>query len=307
MQAARLQLSISGIIIGGIERIADQRIDRIETLNNSNKKEVLIHDIRTAIKQFRALWRLLRPVIPLEVYERNNTDLRSAGRRLSATRDLEASRSTVVKLLKQKKSLKDRSRLETVLKGLIIQKNFQPIPENGGELNKAIGVLKESRNNFSSLSLDKDGWIALEPGLRETYGRARTEMKRAHKTQDDEYLHSWRKISKYLWYQLQFLEQIRPDGLEKIVRNLKKLGQQLGNYHDNATLINRLSTTPDFFGGNKVVDPVIDLLYENNEMIKRASFKTGKKIFSNKPKEFRPVRMEDEKNHKDTKNTKARK
>ncbi|MEW6737430.1 MAG: CHAD domain-containing protein [Acidobacteriota bacterium] len=87
-------LSISEVIIAGLKRVADERIANIESNFNLDKEE-LIHNVRTAIKQFRALWRLIQPVISEEIYNRNNIALRDAGRRLSATRDIAVARSFI--------------------------------------------------------------------------------------------------------------------------------------------------------------------------------------------------------------------
>jgi CHAD domain-containing protein len=285
MQAVR-RISISEIIIIGLKRVADERINRIESLFNKDGEEALTHEARVAIKQFRALWRLLRPVIPNEVYRQNNSDLRDAGRGLSIARDIVVARNSVEELLKESSSVKDRSRLESILEGLAEQESLGSMPENRKGLIRAIGILRESRDNFARLKLRKEGWEGVAQGLKKAYRRARNEMKLACSSPEDRCLHNWRKESKYLWFQLQFFELIRPCRLQKTVKRLKGLSQKLGDYHDRVILIDRLCADKNLFGGDTVAEPVIESLNKQKERLKRESFRLGKAIFSDRPKDF---------------------
>ncbi|MEW6737431.1 MAG: CHAD domain-containing protein [Acidobacteriota bacterium] len=173
-------------------------------------------------------------------------------------------------MLKETSSIKAQARFEVILKELAWQESLQPSSDKNEEPAKAKDILKETRNNFTKLKLQNEGWGILAPGLKETYGKARKDMKRAIKNRDDKYLHNWRRVSKYLWYQLQFIEQIRSNGIDKIIKRLRQLGQKLGSYHDYVMLVDRLNANPEIFGGNEIVDPVTEVLNVRKEKLKKA-------------------------------------
>ncbi|MEW6736488.1 MAG: CHAD domain-containing protein [Acidobacteriota bacterium] len=293
MQSTYGPISISEIIIAGFKMIADERIANIESYPNVDKEE-LTHKVRITIKQFRALLRLIRPIISAEIYDQNNINLRDAGRRLSAIRDIVIARNLIKELLEEVSSIQNQDRLEVILKELARQASSQLSFDKSEVLANTIIVLKETRNYFTKLNLQKEGWDILLQGLKGTYDRARKIMKQANNSHNDKYSHNWRKVSKDLWYQLQYIELVKSNGLAVIIKRLKQLNKNLGRYHDYVVLIDRLRAHREIFGGNNIVDPVIEILNDRKERLRRVSFKVGKKIFSIKPNKFLSVILTDE-------------
>src|SRR5262245_53924237 len=95
--AYRLKLSES--LTRGVRRIALDQLDLAEQrLKDKSDPVAAVHEARKSLKRTRALLRLIRPALGESVYRRENGQLRDAGRLLSASRDRDVMRETVVKL-----------------------------------------------------------------------------------------------------------------------------------------------------------------------------------------------------------------
>ena len=106
------------------------------------------------------------------------------------------------------------------------------------QVRKAIGA---ARSRMARWSIGDHGWSVLGPGLRRIYkaGRAAFAMARADPSVEN--LHEWRKQSKYLRHQLEFLEPLSPQVFRRLVKHGRALTDRLGDDHDLAVLRQRLS------------------------------------------------------------------
>lgn len=293
MSVALNQAPISHLIIDELIKIADERINEIETQLNSDSND-LLRVVRITVKQFRAFWRFLHPAIADELYDHNNITLRDASRSLSTKRDIVAAHNIVEQLLKDlSKDLSDENpaqlihlKLAAVLAILYQDKHLTVTQINRSEINEAIDVLKASRDAFANLKLAREGWDLLAPGLASTYTKGRKALKEARKEGHDEAFHDWRKSTKYLRFQLQLIAQFSPQDLNKTLKRLKHLAQYLGKVQDYVVLMAKLNADPDRFQGHETIDPVLALLTEQKNHFIKEAVKLGKKVFDDAEEDF---------------------
>lgn len=111
-------------------------------------------------------------------------------------------------------------------------------------------------------------------------------MKAAIRTGEDRAYHRWRIRAKHLYYELQFLEQIWPNQLHRMVSRLSKLQDRLGLDHDLTVLRAELTETPDAFGGKESVQRIVSCLDRQTNKLRRTAEPLGRKIWQQKPGRF---------------------
>ena len=88
----------------------------------------------------------------------------------------------------------------------------------------------------SELGHEDAGWSLIGPGLRKTYKRGRRGMQEAYSEPSVAAFHEWRKRAKYLRYQLRLVRRGWPRVLKATHKEVKGLGDLLGDDHDLAVL-----------------------------------------------------------------------
>jgi CHAD domain-containing protein len=129
-------------------------------------------------------------------------------------------------------------------------------------------------------------WKAIRPGLREVYRQCRRRMRTALSQGDDEAFHKWRIRVKNLFYELQTLQPVWPERLEKMVAGLRQLETEIGADHDIVVLKRSLRKTPDAFGGAETVAQVVGPLDEKSRKLRREVEPLGKAIFDQTSRRF---------------------
>src|SRR6185437_16105601 len=97
-------------------------------------------------------------------------------------------------------------------------------------------ALREIRAHASQWHLRKQGWSVLGCGLKRIYGNGRRALRAAASTDAAEDFHEWRKQTKYLCHQLEFLAPMWPGALSELADELHKLSDELGDEHDLTVL-----------------------------------------------------------------------
>ena len=249
--------------------------------------EELIHVFRITLKRQRAFWRLLSPVIPHEVFRRENARLRFAKRRLAAGRDEAAALKTMRKITLNARGGKA---VDFSLKALSVLRRRMLRSRNREQALLAFtqvqSDLKTTLKRFEALSPTPRGMRLFEPGLAIAYRKAR-QTARITTNSGEEKFHHWRKRVKDLWYQLAAMHSIWPGlPLEKLLYRLDVLQELLGDEHDLALLKDALNRMPGRFGGSNSVKPVIKTI--DFELVSKRSkaVRLGKKILGQKPGVF---------------------
>jgi CHAD domain-containing protein len=252
----------------GIRRIAHGRIDHaVDALSDATEEGV--HEARKDMKKLRALLRLVRGEVGEKVFRREAGTFRDAARELSGVRDADVMLATL-------SDLEGRYGAET---GPIRQAlEAHRLRTAGGGRHQAakvaIAVLTEARGRVDDWPLERDGFEALEGGLKRTYRRGRRDWRAAVKDPSTENLHEWRKRVKDLWYHCSILQETWKPVMKALADEAHELSDRLGDDHDLAVLL-------DF--GAESLEP---LVATRRAELQEEAFAYGTRLYADKPKAF---------------------
>jgi len=217
----------------GLRRIATEQLDLAlgEVGDPKRDRHVAIHEARKACKRLRGLLRLARTGLGDQVYRRENVALRDAARRLSGLRDAEALLETYDRLDERFKDEIDRRRLVPVRRALAARRMALGEDELETRVAAFCDDLEEVRGRLSSWPL-ADDFDVLSGGLKRTYKRGRKAMQVAYDDPSSERFHDWRKRVKYHRYHLELLAPLWPRQVKGRRKEVKALGDLLGEEHD---------------------------------------------------------------------------
>jgi hypothetical protein len=105
-----------------------------------------------------------------------------------------------------------------------------------GAAGEVIAVLEEARDRVGEWPVERDGFEALEGGLRRIYRRGRRAWRAVEDEPTTENLHEWRKRGKDHWYHLTLLRDSWPAVLGTTADEAHALSDRLGEDHDLAVL-----------------------------------------------------------------------
>jgi CHAD domain-containing protein len=252
----------------GIRRIARGRIDHaLDALKDPTEEAV--HDARKDTKKLRALLRLVRGEIGEDVYGRENACFRDAAGELAGVRDADVMLATLA-------DLEERYGAETgtIRQGLEAHRIRTSAGSRHQAAAAAIGMLEEARVRVSRWPLERDGFEALEDGLRRTYRRGRRDWQAALSEPSTERLHEWRKRVKDLWYHCTLLEETWTPVMSALADEAHEASDRLGDDHDLVLLLE--------WGA----EPLESLIAERRRELQDEAFAYGARLYADKPKVF---------------------
>lgn len=238
-----------------------------------------VHEVRKSAKKLRGLIGLVRPVFPHARAE--NAALRDAARQIAALRDAEVMCRTFEGLADV---LPDEAQ-GPLRAALDARKEAVAPPET---LTAAAQAVKAE---FEELQKRCRGWkirgkdfAALEPGLAETWAKARKGVRRARKACGDESLpaapfHSWRRRVKQHWYQARLLQPIWPEIMDPHVAQADALGELLGAHNDLDVLLTTLSDDPAL-AGNPALESLETVVIERRRALAAEAVALGGRLFA---------------------------
>jgi len=267
-----------------IRRIARERLDRAERVLNSldeadaGEIEEAVHVVRKRCKEVRALARLVRPSLG-DNYASFNTTVRDAAELLSPIRDAHAVLATFDDL-RDRQGRDDDAQMSDVREhqATVADAATRDIREGDPRISEARVLLGDARKQVEQWKVGK-GFAVLRPGIEQSYGRGRRARQRATKKPTDERMHEWRKSVKTLWYHLRLLKRSAPSVLEPLVAQFDDLSEALGDDHDLAILIERLSAHPKRFGGKKATRHAIGLARAQQHDLRRRAIRLSATLY----------------------------
>ena len=245
-----------------------------------------IHAARKAIKKERALLRLGRGALGGEERRRLNRELRSIGQGLSGLRDSEVMVQTLEKLTVRFAGQLPEATFSEVRELLDRDRRAQHDGAAGGEaISAAAAHLEDLRGRVDELTLDSDGWPAIDGGLMRTYRDGRRAMREASRTRTLEALHDWRKRVKDLWYELRLLAPVCGPAFQGAAAEAGELADILGDDHDlgmlRQTLLGR-ATEPGVD-----LEALIGLIDYRREQLQTQAVLIGERLYAERPGAFR--------------------
>ncbi|WP_373059031.1 CHAD domain-containing protein [Zunongwangia sp. H14] len=269
-----------------ISRIASEEIEFcIASLKNTNLHEA-VHEIRKSLKKLRALARLFRDELGEKKYKEINIFFRDLGQELSPIRDLTAHMETIgilqerygdhiyVKFFNSivQELEKERDSLEKELK----EKKFF----SEYILDQFTGAQEE----FTEWPVKSTDLAVVLPGLKLTYERGMDALEEAYAQPDAANFHEWRKRAKYLWHQLQLMEQLWPQFFKTWADEVHKLADFLGDDHDLMILHEKLNSPEIQLKDEKQMEMLHALIKEYSEHLRAEAELQGSLVYAEKPK-----------------------
>ncbi len=273
----------------GIRRIATEEIaSAVERLSKpaSHGRAEAIHEARKSIKKVRGILKLMRPELDA-AYRRENARLRDIGRRLSDFRDADAIIETFDSVVGKYKQKLQSNTLAAIRRGLSRDKREKEKSENVARvMAQSASGLRGLLRSVRSWPLQKDGFTALAPGLKQTYRDGREVMRAAARTDRPEDYHEWRKRAKDHWYHVRLMESLWTEVMQAREAGLHDLETWLGDDHNLVVLCDRLRKDPDRYGGEGDVQLFTTLAHEQQNELRAKAKSLGERVYEQKPKLF---------------------
>jgi CHAD domain-containing protein len=289
----RFRLCEGERVPGGLRRIACGQLDMaIERLEGHTDEQLgtAVHETRKSLKRLRATVRLARDELGDEVYRRENSAFRDAGRRLAGARDSRV-------LLETLDALADRyldgvpGRFQRFRRTLVGQHGAaQRQLREGAAVAEVRSELRAARTRVRDWHLERGGLDAVAPGFERIYRRGRRAYRGACREPSTENLHELRKRTKDLWYAAQIVRPASPKKMKRIAQRAHELSNLIGEDHDLAILGQRAGERRDRFPGETAVGELARLVEERRDELRREAMDIGSRLFGKKPRKLvRPL------------------
>ncbi|WP_462323064.1 CHAD domain-containing protein [Halochromatium sp.] len=275
-----------------IRRIATDLLDhalaQIDSAEDAPHEAV--HEVRKDCKKLRGLLRLVRPAAP-ELYEQENAAFRDAAASLSVLRDAEAAIETFDALIDHFRDNLDPDALALLRQRLEDHKasvaaGSEPLGDQLALTRAALVAARERVPDwgFPSEAADDAGWALIGPGLRKTYKRGYRAMHAAYAEPSVTAFHEWRKRAKYLRYQLRLVRAGWPRVLKAMHREVKDLGDLLGDDHDLAVLEQIIEEAGELNPTHDDEQILLALAAQRSAQLRKAAYWLGWRLYAEKPK-----------------------
>lgn len=263
-----------------VQRVCHERVTVALDCLRRPGRPAAVHGARKEIKKLRAIFRLVRGEISHGTYHKGVKALRSAARCLAATRDARVILKAFEKLAG--KTARQFANIESALKKHSLREARKFRKDDSVEL--AERMLRKAGKRVDGLKIDETGWAAIEPGLRQSYQRARQAFRLAGKRAAPENFHEWRRHVKDLWYYFCLLHPIYPAATRASADDLELLAEQLGDDHDLFLLrefvIEHCAAHP------AEVKNLNRLIIAHQKKLRAAALKQGAQLYAETPVEF---------------------
>jgi excisionase family DNA binding protein len=158
--------------------------------------------------------------------------------------------------------------------------------ENQTTISAIVETMEEARLQIENLPILHQDFSAFRGGIQRTYSRGRRGLRCAYAKPRSDHFHEWRKRVKYLWYQLEILEDLWPNVLSQLAEELHTLSEYLGDDHDLAVLRSTiLDTSADFKNENELL-LLVQLIDHERLGLEALARPLGERLYFDPPKVF---------------------
>ncbi len=272
----------------GIRRVVHGRIAKVlEALevDIDADRAGAIHSARKDLKKIRAVLRLAREELGDDLFRAESRRYRAAGRALSGSRDAEVKVQTLAALedhFGKRGPSASAGGWRRLLEAERDAAERRASSADSGALGEAIGAVSAGQEAIDSWPLEGGSWGLIGAGLRRSYSRGRTAMRRVAADPDPELVHDWRKRSKDLWYQLRLIRRAWPEVLGETVESTHHLADLLGDHHDLTVLAADLESRASV--GSK--PQLAELIRRRQAELLDEALELGERLYAEKPKAF---------------------
>ena len=267
----------------GIQRIVCDQIESAikASKTQQNGKGSPVHETRKHLKKARAALRLVHGEISHGLWKREDKCLRKVGQLISEVRDAEV-RLQTVRQLREFARGKKRSFQETEeLLAFELDSFLAAFSEWPDEAKQQ---LTQTLDRVRHWPLGDLRCEQVRGCVQKTYKRGRQTLKAAIDKPNIERLHTFRKRTKELWYQLRILRPLHPGVFKELNDELKTIGEYLGQVHDLTFVAERLSSIGT---ARKKADRILNALIDSREKdLESTAIALGERFYAERPRQF---------------------
>jgi CHAD domain-containing protein len=274
--------------IHGLRRIAEGRAkDAVDQLRHESDQDsaAAVHEARKDLKKLRSVLRLLRDELGDDVYRRENTRFRDAGRLLAGARDAEVKLETLQSLIARSDGRLSEQPLAPLATALEQDRQRESRLDDDGVLERAVAEIEAGEAAVADWPLEADDWSLIEPGLERAYRRGRNRFADVRTEASEEAVHEWRKRAKDLWYQLRIVRNAWPDVLSETADQAHELSDLLGDHHDLAVLRDDALERRQLLADGEL-EHLLAAVSERQDELAGEAIALGRRLYAEKPKAF---------------------
>lgn len=274
-----------------IRRIAVECVDVIEQhlTDETGDRDEAVHAARKSCKRMRAVLRLVRDEIGTAVYRQENICFRDVSRLLSTVRDSYVLVKTLDAVDTQFPNQLSAPAM-TAIRGKLMDRYLETQHQFWAQdtvIEDVLQQMQQARPRIEALPIHKEGFDTVARSLRRVYRRGRVAMLAAyHGDAGSHVFHEWRKRVKYLWHQMEILQNVWAPLILDLAGQLHTLSDYLGDDHDLAELRRVLLRNPDIFGTEQELALLLDLIERRRRELETAAYPLGQRIFAEPPRAF---------------------
>ncbi len=302
------QLQAGESLANGIRRIALERIDTAlsQLTNPAFNRDEAIHEARKTCKRLRAVLRLIRDEVGYIVYRRENVRIRDASRLLSPARDSAVMIKTVDTLVTRFQDIETikidaGNSVVPVVDFLPLQPNtFANLREKlvkrhhvhsrqeveTDAVPNFIAAMRKTRLQVADWPIRRESFDTISGGLHRVYRRGYLGLSKASQHNTPEMLHDWRKRVKYLYYQLELIQLIKPAKLGQLAEMLHLLSDYLGDDHDLAELQRLILSQPMLLANEEKQRWLLSMIAYRRIEYQMLAWPLGQRLYAEQPQTF---------------------
>lgn len=274
----------------GVTRMAREQIDAALNYLQAPPEELdtAVHESRKCLKKLRGLLRLVRKEIGKDVFQRENTCFRDAGRLLSEVRDSAVRIETLDNLLADYSSVVEENAYDQMRQTLVIFYNAtrQRVIVEEFAPGRASRMITNARRRVETWPVSRHEFAAVSGGLQKVYKRGRNRMAEAASDPSTEARHEWRKRVKYLWYNVRILRPIWRKPMASLAAEIHSLADDLGDDHDLAMLRALVEKRPLLLHDETAREVLLTLIDQKQADLQADAFRQGRRIYAEEPAAF---------------------
>lgn len=254
----------------------------------SDSQTEVLGEVRKCFKRIRAALRLVREELGDDRYHEENYCFRDAARPLTQVRDAGILIETADALRQQFPKAIPAATFLSIRGALVANRDevSRRVLQEDKAFAKVRDVAARALERLPDWKLERDGWAALEAGMRRVYREGHRALALAAENSSVENLHEWRKQTKYLWHQLQLVEPSLTGSDQGLVEKTHHLSTLLGEDHDLAVLRGTLAVDPLTYGGHRVLKGFFVLIDRRRRDLERQAFALGREVYKDSPQIF---------------------
>ncbi len=233
MHTPPLRLRRSETLEAALRRVIAEQLTFVDRVLDNEPGELgrAVHIARRTLKKIRALVRLIASGEGGRVMAAPLENLRDAGRSLAAVRHADVIVTVVRTTIADLPASHDPAALAELERFLVAERDAVFAAEDGTALSKAARQTEAARRVIEGWKPSATGFDPIRAGIGDWYGRGREAKEAACGSANAEAFHTWRKRTKDVRHQLQFLSPIAPE-VAAAANDLHRITNLLGDAND---------------------------------------------------------------------------